>query len=102
MEREIKAPPTGQRLAKSRNFKFWETESHATVLNPHWHGDAARPRQRRHRSNGAQAIPQGAHARRLWPHSFLRLALSLRGEAQSRVRPEFPALQGRFGPAGAR
>src|ERR1041384_7359222 len=41
------------RFAKLRSFKFWETESHATVFNPHRHGRAAGSRQCRHRPDGA-------------------------------------------------
>src|SRR6266403_813297 len=102
MERETRALPIGLRLAKLRNFKFWETESHATVLNTHRHGDAARPRQRRHRPDGAQTIFEGAHARRLRPHSFLRLALSAQRKTQSGIRPEFSSLQRRIGSAYSR
>src|ERR1700731_5048264 len=102
MERETRALPIGLDLQKLRNFKFWETESHATVLNAHWHGDAARPRQRRHGPDGAETISEGAHARRLRPHPLLRLALSPRRKTQSGIRPEFPALQRRIGFAGAR
>src|SRR6267143_4039246 len=102
MESEKRASLIGQRLAKLRNFKFWETELHATILDTHRHGHAARPRQRGHRSDGAQAILEGTYARRLWPHPLLRLALSPRRKTQSRIRPEFPALQGRFGSTYAR
>src|SRR6266404_4095138 len=102
MERETRAPPIGLRLAKLRNFKFWETESHATVLNSHRHGDAARPRQRRHGSDGAKTILEGAHARRLRPHPFLRLALSPRRKTKPGICAEFPAVQRRIGFAGAR
>src|SRR6266480_2636823 len=102
MESETRAPRIGLRLAKLRDFKFWETESHATVLNAHRHGDAARPRQCRHRPDGAETISEGAHARRLWPHSLLRLALSPRRKTKSGIRPEFPALQRRISFAGAR
>src|SRR5712664_3822187 len=101
MERETRAPPIGLRLPKLRNFKFWETESHATVLNSHRHGDAARSRQRRHRSDGAETIFEGAHARRLRPHSFLRLALSPRRKTKSGFRLELSALQRRIGFARA-
>src|SRR5260370_29070292 len=102
MERETRAPPIGLRLAKLRNFKFWETESHATVLNAHRHGDAARPRQRRHRPNGAEAISQSADARRIWADTFLRLALSSSRKTKSGIRFEFPALQRRLSVIGAR
>src|SRR5437667_6276010 len=67
-----------RRLAKLRDFKFWEIESHATVFNAHWHGDAARSRQRGHRSDGTQAIPESPDARRIRPDTFLRLALFAR------------------------
>src|SRR5436190_4594643 len=102
MESETRAPRIGLRLAKLRDFKFWETESHATVLNTHRHGDAARPRQCRHRPDGAETILEGAHARRLWPHPLLRLALSPRRKTKSGIRSELPALQRRIGFAGAR
>src|SRR5882762_11085940 len=102
MERETRAPRIGPLLAKLKNFKFWETESHATVLNPHRYGHAPRPRQRRHGSDGAETIFEGAHARRLWPHPVLRLALSSRRKTKSGVRSEFSALQRRIGFAGAR
>src|ERR1700732_5641942 len=101
MERETRAPRIGPLLAKLRNLKFWETESHATVLNAHRHGNAARPRQRRHGSDGAETIFEGAHARRLRPHPLLRLALSPRRKTQSGIRTEFPALQGCFSFIGA-
>src|ERR1700737_1537498 len=102
MGSETTAPPIGLRLARLRNLKFWETESHATVLNSHRHGDTARPRERRHRPDGAETIFEGAHARRLRPDTFLRLALSPRRKTQSGIRPELSALQGRIGIAGAR
>src|SRR6267143_2095909 len=102
MESEKRASLIGQRLAKLRNFKFWETELHATILDTHRHGHAARPRQLGHRSDGAQAILEGTYARRLWPHPFLRLALSARRKTQSRIRPEFPALQRRISSAYTR
>src|SRR5947208_5725651 len=102
MESETRAPRIGLRLAKLKTFKFWETESYATVLNAHWHGDAARPRQCRHGSDGAETIFEGPHARRLRPHPLLRLALSPRRKTQSGIRTEFPALQRRIGFAGAR
>src|SRR6266852_4654140 len=65
MERETRAPRIGRRSARLRNFKFWETESYATVHRAHWHGDAPRPRQCRHRPDGAETISQGADARRI-------------------------------------
>src|SRR5712664_140875 len=102
MKSEKREPPIGWLLAKLRNSKFWETESHATVLESHRHGDAARPRQRGHRSDGAQAISKSTHARGLWPHPFLRLALSARRKTQSGIRPKFPSLQRRIGSAYAR
>src|SRR5260370_14213299 len=101
MESETRAPRIGPLLVKLRNLKFWETESHATVLNAHRHGDAARPRQRRYGSNGAETIFEGAHARRLRSHPLLRLALSPRRKTQSGIRAKFSALQKRFGFAGA-
>src|SRR4029077_18914164 len=70
-QRETRVLRIGRRLARLRNFKFWETESHATVLDSYRHGDAARPRERRHRPDGAETIPQGADARRIWADTFL-------------------------------
>src|SRR5713226_6765725 len=102
MERETRARRIGLRLARLRNFKFWETETYATVLNAHRHGDAARPRQCGHRSDGAEAISKGADARRIWANTFLRLALFARRETESGICAEFSALQGRFGLVGAR
>src|SRR5260370_28000483 len=101
MERETRAPRIGQLLEKLRSFKFCETESNATVLNAHRHGDAARSRQRGHRPNGAQAISEGADARRIWADTFLRLALFARRETESGICAEFSALQRRVGPDGA-
>src|SRR6267378_7413739 len=100
MERETRAPRIGPLLAKLRNFKFWETESHATVFNAHRHGHAARPRQRRHRSDGAETISQGADARRIWADTFLRLALSPRRKTKSGICSEFSTLQRRVSFAG--
>src|SRR6266403_842160 len=102
METKTRAPPIGLRLAKLKDFKVWETESHATLQHSHRHGDAARPRQRRHRPDGAETIFEGAHARRLWPDSLLRLALSPRRKTKSGFRSEFSALQRRVRFAGAR
>src|SRR5467141_1893722 len=102
MESERRAPLIGLRSAKLRDFKFSETESHATVLNSHRHGDAARPRQRRHGPDGAKTILEGTHARRLRPHPLLRLALSPRRKTKPGIRSELPALQRRIGFAGAR
>src|SRR5712692_7565359 len=45
--------------------------THATLLDSRRHGHAARPRQRGHRPDGAQAIPQSADPRGFWPHPFL-------------------------------
>src|SRR6266550_4603729 len=44
------------------------------------------------RDNGAETIFEGAHARRLRPHSLLRLALSPRRKTKSGIRLEFSAL----------
>src|SRR6266446_1596645 len=102
MERETRAPRIGRRSARLRNFKFWETESYATVHRSHWHGDAARPRQCRHRPDGAETISQGADARRIWADTFLRLALSARRKTEPGICAEFSALQRRIRLAGAR
>src|SRR5580692_9270075 len=102
MEREKTAPRIGRRLAKLRSFKFWEIEPHATIFNTHRHGDTARSRQRGHRPDGAEAIPEGADARRIRANPFLRLALPPWRKAQPGICLELSALQRRFGLAGAR
>src|SRR6266446_2955577 len=87
MESETTAPRIGRRSAKLRNFKFWETESYATVHCAHWHGDAARPRQCRHRPDGAETISQGADARRICAEfSALQRRIRLAGARQFRMR----------------
>src|SRR5258708_20166903 len=95
------------RLSNERVFKpkvliLSGASTHATVLNTHWHDHAAGPRQRRHRSNGAEAISEGADARRIWADTFLRLALFARRKTESGLCVQFSSLQRRVGLAGAR
>src|SRR5258708_25555429 len=101
MERETRGPRIGLPLVKSKSFKFWETESHATVLNSYRHGRTARPRERRHRPDGAKTIFEGAHPRSLRPHPLLRLALSPPRETKSGICFEFPAPHDPHAPPGS-
>src|SRR5438874_13704218 len=102
MEREKAGQHTGHRSAKMKSSNAWETDSHATVQHTYRHGDAARQSQRRHGSDGAETISKGTYARRIWPDTFLRLALSARRKTESGICAEFSALQRRIRFAGAR
>src|SRR5438128_12601040 len=96
MEREKAGQHTGHRSAKLQSLKSWETESHATVQHTYRHGDAARQRQRRHGSDGAETISKGPYARRIWQDTFVRLALRARRHTESGSWAEFYALQTRL------
>src|SRR5258707_10405992 len=102
MRARSKAAHTGQRSARSKLFECLETEEHATIFNAHRQSDTARSRQRRHRPNGAEAMPESAHSRRLRPYPLLRLALPARRKTKPAIRPEFSALQRRIRSADAR
>src|ERR1700747_619063 len=76
--------------AKTRN-------RHATIFDTHRNGDSAGSRQRLHRSDGAEAISEGADSRRLRADFVLRLALhATRRKTESEFRDEFPAIRRRF------
>src|SRR5258708_36671663 len=102
MRARSKAAHTGQRSARSKLFECLETEEHATIFNAHRQSDTARSRQRRHRPNGAEAIPESAHSLRLRPYPLLRLALPARRKTKPAIRPQFSALQRRLRSADPR
>src|SRR5271170_2045171 len=74
----------------------------AAIHQTHRHGRTDGPRERGHRPDGAEAIPEAADARRLREGFVLRLALPAGREAKSGFRAEPAAIQGRKRDSGAR
>src|SRR5436853_293526 len=85
----------------AESTRLFAVQAHETIFNPYRTRRAARPRERGHRPDGAQAVSEVANARRVRPRALLRLALPGRRKAEPGVCPQRAALPGRFGSAGA-